>query len=392
MLKFASRPNLIYPIQLLIWSFLRNVETELISTFFPLNNSLIYIPLMFLGELIFGLTIFLYQQKYLKKRCKNKNRIKNFMEIELIENVDIIMNSSDGYLKIIFLILLIPFFDFIEFTLSIELLSKFFTSSYSLESRLRGILIILDALIYYFLLKLQIFKHQFFALIIITICLIITIITEFIFQDINIFLSYGNFILLIFIIFLIHFFNSFLDLIEKYLFEYDFIGPFKILIAEGFFGLIYSIIYCIYGNVSDDIKHFFKNNSTGNIILMIFLLFIYLFLSGGKNTFRIMTNKIYSPMTSTLAEYCLNPLYIIYYFIFQNDFISNGNKSYAYFIINIILSLLISLSGFVYNEFLVLFFCGLERETYCQVSKRASEKIEMYSFSVDEESDINSVL
>ena len=127
------------------------------------------------------------------------------MDIELIENVDLKMNIPDKNLKIIFLILFIPFFDFIEFTLSIELLSKFFTTSYSLESRLRGILIILDASIYYFLLKLQIFKHQFFSLIIIAICLIITIITEFIFQDINIYLSYCNFTLFMIIIFLIRF-------------------------------------------------------------------------------------------------------------------------------------------------------------------------------------------
>ena len=125
---------------------------------------------------------------------------------------------------------------------------------------------------------------------------------------------------------------------------------------------------------------------------MIFLLIIYVILSGGKNTFRILTNKIYSPMTATLAEYFLNPFYIIYYFIFHNDFISNGNKNYAYFIINIILSLLITLSGCVYNEFLVLFFCGLERETHSQVSKRASLNKEIYSLYEDEESDFNSIL
>ena len=391
MIKFTSRPNLIYPIQLLIWSFLRNLETELISMFFPLNNGFIYCPLMFLGEFTFGLIIYLYQQKYLKKKNTDKNKIK-FMDIELIENVDLKMNIPDKNLKIIFLILFIPFFDFIEFTLSIELLSKFFTTSYSLESRLRGILIILDASIYYFLLKLQIFKHQFFSLIIITICLIITIITEFIFQDINIYLSYGNFTLFIIIIFLIHFFNSFLDLIEKYLFEFDFMNPFMTLMAEGIFGLIFSIFYCIYDNVFNDIKLFFKNNSASNIILMVFLLIIYVILSGGKNTFRILTNKIYSPMTATLAEYFLNPFYIIYYFIFHNDFISNGNKNYAYFIINIILSLLITLSGCVYNEFLVLFFCGLERETHSQVSKRASVNKEIYSLYEDEDSDFNSIL
>ena len=71
------------------------------------------------------------------------------------------------------------------------------------------------------------------------------IITEFIFQKINIFLSYGKFVGALFIIFLIHFFNSLLDSIEKYLFEYNnSFNPFITLMFEGFFGIILTLIYC----------------------------------------------------------------------------------------------------------------------------------------------------
>ena len=40
------------------------------------------------------------------------------------------------------------------------------------------------------------------------------------------------------------------------------------------------------------------------------------------------------------------------------------------------LHILISFFGCVYNEFIILFFCGLERNTHDQVSKRASSKID----------------
>lgn len=36
----------------------------------------------------------------------------------------------------------------------------------------------------------------------------------------------------------------------------------------------------------------------------------------------------------------------------------------------------ITFTGFVYNEFIVLFFCGLKRETHDQISKRADSKIQ----------------
>ena len=45
----------------------------------------------------------------------------------------------------------------------------------------------------------------------------------------------------------------------------------------------------------------------------------------------------------------------------------------------------ITFTGFVYNEFIVLFFCGLKRETHDQISKRADiDKIEMNVINSDD--------
>ena len=100
-----------------------------------------------------------------------------------------------------------------------------------------------SALFFYYLLKLDIFKHQFVSLLIIGICLIIIIICEFIFQDINIFLTYGEFGIKILLIFFVHFFNSLLDSIEKYIIEFDFMDIFLILCLEGLFGFLITFIY-----------------------------------------------------------------------------------------------------------------------------------------------------
>ena len=388
MIKFALRPNLRYPLQLIIWSFIRTIERELIGQFFSYKINLMYLPLMFFGEFLFGGIIYLYLKLSLKKRKKTQNPI-SFMSINLIDNQKI-LKKRDKDCKIALLIAVNSFFDFVEFVLSIEILPKFINTSSSLENRLAGILIILQSLFYRYILDLKILRHQIFSIIITSISLILTIITEFIFQDINIFLSYGNFLLLFVVLFLIQLFNSLLDLVDKYLFEYDYVNPFKCLMLEGVFGLLYSTFYFVYRNPFPDIIRYYKNKSENNGVL-IFLLALYSFLCGGQNMFRVTTNKIYSPMAATLSQYFLNPLYIIINFILGSDFLSNGKRDYFYFIINFILSFIISFSGCVYNEFLILFFCDFQYETHDQIALRANKIInvdyELNEFEDDESED-----
>ena len=175
MIKFALRPNLIYPLQLIIWSFIRSVERELIGQFFSFKVNLTFLPLMFFGEFLFGGIIFLYQNQYLKKKKKRDEDTTaiNFMSIELIDNSETIMNARDKDYKIVFLIIIKAFFDFVEFVLSVEILPKFLNTSDSIENRLNGILIILQALFYSYILSLPILKHHAFSLKIISICLAI---------------------------------------------------------------------------------------------------------------------------------------------------------------------------------------------------------------------------
>ena len=382
MMKFALRNNLKYPLELLIFSFLRDLDNILIDYFFNFD-SLIYMSLMFLGEFFFGLIIYFHQKHFLNK---NKGpKVNTYKSIILISNQENL--AIDSKTKIIFLVFIAGFFDFVQFMMSLYT-PQFLYISGSLISRLAGFLTVFNALFYYYVLKLPIFKHQYISLIIIGICLILVIITEFIFQEINIFLSYGQFSMVFLLNFLLQFCNSMLDSVEKYLFEYNHLNSYLCLLLEGLFGFILSFIHGLFHSPFEEIIEFKKINSTSEFTILIFLLILYLALSGLKNAFRVATTKIYSPMTTTFVEYILNPFYLIYYFCSDNDFITNGNKNYAYFFINLIISLIISFFGFVFNEFIILFCCELEIDTHSQIVTRSIKEEEILNLSeinIDEE-------
>ena len=382
MIKFALRNNLKYPLELLIFNVIRDTESQLIDYFFNFD-SLIYMSLMFLGEFFFGLIIYLYQTSFLNKN-KGRKSIR-YKSITLITNKGNL--AKDSKTKIIFLVFIAGFFDFVQFMISLYT-PKFLYISGSLESRLGGFLTVFDALFYYYVLKLPIARHQYFSLIIIGICLILVIITEFIFQKFNIFLTYGLFALVFLLTFVVQFCSAMVDSIEKYLFEYNHLNSFLCLLLEGLFGFILSFIHGLFNNPLDDIKIFKQNNSTSDFSILILLLILYLILSGLKNSFRVTTTKIYSPMTTTFLDYILNPFYMIYHFSFGDDFLSNEYRNYAYFFINLIISIIISFFGFVFNEFIILFCCKLEKDTHQQIVKRSmveEEILKLYEIDIEED-------
>jgi hypothetical protein len=204
-------------------------------------------------------------------------------------------------------------------------------------------------------------------LIIIFICLVIVIIIERIKADIT---SIG-------ITILSGLARAFLDTIEKYLFEFDNLNPFKVMMLEGFINTI--LIICLY---------FFDNNSSikselsyddkVKLIYLIFLLILYFIFSILKNIYRVVTIKLYSPMTRALAESFLSPIIIIFSLIKDLYLVDPKDKNlildlnfYFDYGINIFLSIIMAFCSCVYNDFIVLYFCGLEHDTYLEVSRRS---------------------
>ena len=158
-MKFAWRHNLIYPIFLLLWILLRRANTFLLSKFFNFSKNILFTLLMFFGEFSTCLIIYFYQKRFLKN--KNNNSDNEDTKNSLIFN-GMQINTLDSNIKIGFLIFVAAYFDFVEFNLSTNYIPKFPNSSGSLDLRLGGILTIISALFFHFLLKLPILKHQFY--------------------------------------------------------------------------------------------------------------------------------------------------------------------------------------------------------------------------------------
>lgn len=384
-MKFAWRHNLIYPTLLLLWILLRKGNTFILSKVFNFSKNLIFTLLMFFAEFATGLILYLYQKSFLHKKKGKKGA-------PLIYKVNK-MSRPDSYIKIVFIILVAGYSDFVEFILSTNYIPKFSKSSSSLDMRAGGISTISSALFFHYLLKFPILRHQVFSLLIIGICFILIIALEYYFQDINIFLSYQDFSLKIFLIILEQFFHSLLDSCERYVVEYNSINMFLVLSLEGFFGFWITFGF-LYSEDTHEIqlKKIYTEKSTGMFALFILLLFFYVVLCGLKNAYRVVTNKLFSPMTKSLTDYFLNPFFLIQNYL-EGDFVTSGKQNIFYFLVNFVLAIFINLFGCVFNEIIILFFWDLERDTYNQISYRSDwnyiNDVSEISGKMDEDSELD---
>ena len=250
--------------------------------------------------------------------------------------------------------------------------------------RLYGFATIFASFTYIYTLKLPLYKHHKLSLFVIGICLIVIIVSEYFFQVRDITLNHINFTYALLLIIVSQLFVAIQDSIEKYLFEYNYINPFIVLMYEGLFGFALTFLFFFLPDYFQDVKKLYKNNST-RFILFIFILIIYMAISGLKNIFRVVTIKIFSPMTSILTYYIINPLYFPYYCAALKDFKKENGVNGPYLALNIIIAIIISFFGCVYNEFIILFCCGLERDTHSQISERANTSLAMELIKVDDE-------
>ena len=177
-----------------------------------------------------------------------------------------------------------------------------------------------------------------------------------------------------------HFFLSLQDIIEKYLFEYDYLNPFKLLIYEGIIGSLLWLIYYLVNylvfkkDYLEEIREIDNENMNFGWIITFFI--SYFFLSGLKNIYRLLTINIFSPMTRIFTDTMMSPILLLYYYFLTEDFeIKNEKKSY-YFIINLIISFIIVFCGAIYNELIVLYCNKLEYETHREVTIRAQKEKE----------------
>ncbi len=387
MIKISLRPNLIYPLYLIISTFLRQIVSIIISKVYNFKSSVIYTFLMFIGEIIGGVFFYLKEKRYFKK--KNNIWPKESKQIDFLITNKAEMKISDSYIKKIFLIIMTAFFDFFQFLLSTYHIRKIPKISSTLRLRLGGILIVISSLMYRFTLQKPILKHQIFSVIIISICILILIISEFLFQKFDIILTIKNLFLAVLFSIIGHCSVALNNTIEKYIIDIDLISPYRVLFMQGIIGFIFIIIYSNFEDSFSELKIIFNHNSAGMLTLFIFLLLFYTIFGMFKNIYRMTTIMWFSPMNKHLADIIINPIYIIYYFSVGEDFVNNKKeKNYFYFFLNLILLVIFDICGLIFNEFLVINCCGLEYNTYNSIVVRAKIMEEMERITAYEDDDI----
>ena len=368
MIKLAFRKNQIYLILLSFSYLIRRILSILLKKIFGMSNSLIFCYLMCLGQFFGGLTIFLYQSAIVRNKgikSEQKGTIKLILTKRKMHNID-------SKPKIYFLIFLASFFDYEEFLITLDFIPRTASLSSTADLRLSFIMTISSAIICKYALKFKIGKHQIISLIALNILSFIIIILEFIYKpkDINLSSYATSYILLI-----LHFvFRSYTDTIEKYLGEYDFVSPFKMIMTEGISTFILTFIYSILKKPLKQLIDIYNKLNTGEFVVLTFLLFLYFLFCSFVNIYKTYCNVLYSPITKSLASYFLNLAFIIYYYAFGNDFLVEGEKNVLYFLLNLLFSVFIDFLGLIYNEFFILNFCGLSSETYQGITIRAIEK------------------
>lgn len=362
LISVETRKNLIHPTLMATFSLLRKITFIIMQRFFKCSKAIFFTLCMFIGEFCCGSLITIYHRTLFSKK-----KASYFMGVKLILSPDEIKPPDNNYL-IYFYITLCSLLDCSSF-----ILLTYITPAYcgdnissSLENRTRGFLICICALLCSLVLEYKMYKHHICSLIIIFCGLVLVILTE-IFLNENqskIYISMN--IVFMFLYFSI---NSTQEIIEKYILDYDFYSPFKLLTVESAIGIfIMSSLYIILGLRGTD-KKFVQITNSKEWTIFAILLTIYSIFSGFKNVYKLTTIKLYSPMSKALTDSIVDPVIIIC------DFIDNGIRSkYAiiYTTINFLVSAVNIMCSFVYNEVFILYFCDLHLNTFWEISKRAS--------------------
>ena len=373
MLKFGFRNNNFYPLMLLLFIFLR-IFVEKILKAHPYKEDIDFILsfLIFFSQSLIGAIIYLYYN--CKKKEPTQEPIITGKRISKIGTITLIMNKSyeinDSRFKKISLIIFASFFNFVGSIIRSDDAINFGEkeeNNSQLEIRIRSIQIIISSLLCYFTLRLNIYKHQKLSLIIISLFLVFLIIIELIIAS-----NKKNKILSMLIVIISCLSRAFLDVTEKYLFDYNYINILSMLIYEGLIGVFLFIIFFIVNksyqtegrNILIDMSHF-----NWQLITFIFLIILYTVISGFRNAYRVTTNKYYSPMSRALFESTLDPFLFLYNFLTFYSY-DDGSKKWIYFSTVLFCLLVIAFFSLVYNDFIIFYCYGLEYNTYSEINRR----------------------
>ena len=391
-IKIEVRQNLLYPILFMIGiNSLRTIRIIIqeVTKNFKINS--IFSFLTIISNIITSI-IFIYLEIKANRSIRNKSII----GIELIQNeIDNQIVQTDSDKKVIFLIALDAFFEFLNLIRKkyLLVLKPPQTKIVTLDIRIRSREILFASLICYFTIGTQLNKHHKISLFIIFLCIISLYIYEVThqFQN-NYYETFLAFIELQGLKVCINIYRVFSDTIEKYLFVQNNISPFKILFLKGVIELLLMIAFSLFNESNEEIQSMFRNEENKGfcIFVSLFSSILYFCFSGFTSIYKMYTVKMYTPMTRTLSDILFDIFYFIYYSIYKEE---GGKRIFTlYFWANFIGQIIIVFFSFVYNEFIILNFCGIGKNTHYQIARRASN-IELYisnNFN-DNESEISEI-
>ena len=374
-IKIGIRKNLLYPFMFMLFIFLQRIVREILELNYEEIVPFLLGILNFFSYLIFGSIL-----NYFFNKSNKSNENNKILGVELIHNEKEIRRIDSNY-KIIILLFFDSFFDFIgTFRRKYSKIKIGNIECSGINMRLRGREILFATFIYYYTIGDKLYRHHIFSLIIIIFCLIIVVINEILENKFtpkqN--LEPDKLIIYLIIISMISICRTFSDTIEKYLFEYDYLDPFKLLRSKGFIEVLLGLILLFFESSQTEIKNLFNFEQTKYDKLPIFILLViaYFILGGFKNVYKTLTVKAYSPMTRALFDSMLDIFLIIYEPIKKNlkekSELDLKEILTVYFWINIIVTIITIFSSLVFNEFLVLYFCDLEKNAYLEIMKRGS--------------------
>ena len=214
--------------------------------------------------------------------------------------------------------------------------------STSINHRFSTITTIAASLLCTYVLKFKIRRHQKVILVLISIIFVINFLIEFAYSPKNVdffkvfFLNVLNVLLI-----------TYMDIVERYLGDYDFPNPFGILAGEGIFVLILTDLYSIGKDPFGPMKLLYEEFDIGKYVF-------------------------FSPVARSLTDYLFNPIYLIYSYFVDEDFKYKGEQNLLFFLLNEFISFIVIILGFVYNEYIILSCCGLEHETTHHIGIRAT--------------------
>ena len=363
MIKFAFGKSLIYLSVYKTIYYLRSIEMTQVQNHFSFSAPLFQTFLMALGEIIGGISVYLFINKAFKKK-ESKGFKYLGIQLRLMKSKDDV--RRDSWTKIILLVFFNGFFDFTEFIILNSVVIQYTDMSSSINHRFSTITTIASSLLCTYVLKFKIRRHQKVILVLISVVFVINFFIEFAYSPKN-----ADFFKVFFLNILNVLLITYMDIVERYLGDYDFSNPFGILAGEGFFVLILTGLYSIGKDPFGPMKLLYEEFDAGKYILLVFLLFLYVILSAALNIYKVHCNVFFSPVARSLTDYLFNPIYLIYSYFVDDDFKYKGEQNLLFFLLNEFISFIVIFLGFIYNEYIILSCCGLEHETTHHIGIRA---------------------